>query len=454
MDKISQIVNTFTYRSLESIVHNEAKEYAIYSAEERGIPQLVDGLKPVQRFVMECALQKSKGDRKKFRKMADIGSGVAELGYHHGETNAVEAGSLMANTWSNNTPLLDGQGNFGSRLVQKAGAARYIFARVHENFFKIYKDMNCAPKHEDLEHIPPAFYLPVVPMVLANGISGIATGYKTDILPHSLESLIECTELALAGKLDKEPSVQFPKFTGKVIPRDDRDGVILEGTYELNGKTKLTISEVPYKFDREEYVAVLDALEEKDLIVSYNDRCSKDGFRFEVTLKRDYFKSEDESARHEQIMKDFKLTQLVAQNIVVVNERGLVEVFEKASDLIRRFVEIRLGYVDKRIELMQAETLEAYNYAMAKAEFIDLVIKGEIELQGKKKAEVMQSINGHEKLRPYADKLVSMPLYSVTQEEYDRLVKDANKHHSEYEYWTKTTAMKEYKKDLKELKKG
>lgn len=446
MDKI-------VYRGLDSIVHNEAKEYAIYSAEDRGIPNLIDGLKPVQRFVMECALSKGRGDKKKFRKLADIGSGVAEFGYHHGETNAVEAGSLMANTWSNNTPLLDGQGNFGSRLVQKAGAARYIFARVHDNFFKLYKDFDCAPKHDDPEHIPPAYYLPIVPMVLANGISGIATGYSTDILPHSLESLIECTELALAGKLDREPCVQFPKFTGKILPRHDRDGVILEGTYELTGKTKLVITEVPYKFDREKYVAVLDSLEDKGFIVSYNDRCSKDGFRFDVTLKRDYFKSDNEEHRHAQIMKDFKLTQLVAQNIVVVNERGLVEPFEKASDLIRRFVSIRLGYIDKRIEHMKEETLEAYNYAMAKAEFIDLVIKGEITLQGKKKSEVMQILKGFEKLAQYADNLVSMPLYSVTQDEYDRLVADAQKHQKNYDYWCNTNAMKEYKHDLRELKK-
>lgn len=441
-----------TVLNLDNIVYGVAKDFAIYSAEERGIPNMIDGLKPVQRFVIECALRKSKGDKKKFRKMADIGSGVAELGYHHGEGNAVDAGALMANTWSNNIPLLEGQGNFGSRLVQKAGASRYIHARVHENFFKIYKDMECTPFHEDQEHLPPAFYLPVVPMVLSNGISGIATGYATDILPHSFESLVECTKLALEGKLDKEPQVKFPRFTGNILPRDDRDGVILEGTYELSGKTKLTITEVPYKYDREKYVEVLDALEEKGAIVSYNDRCSKDGFKFEVTLKRDYFKSEKEELRHDQIMKDFKLVQLVAQNISVVNEHGRVEVFEKASDLIRRFVSVRIGYVEKRIEYMKAETHKAFEYAKAKAYFIKCVINGDIIIQGKRKQEVIESIQHYELLAEYADKLVSMPLYSVTAEEAKKLVEDAKRYKEEHEYWCNTTPQVEYKKDLEELK--
>lgn len=444
-------VSKVTVLGLDDIVHGVAKDFAIYSAEERGIPNMIDGLKPVQRFVMECALRKGRSDKKKFRKMADIGSGVAEMGYHHGETNAVDAGALMANTWSNNIPLLEGQGNFGSRLVQKAGASRYIFARVHSNFDKIYKDMESAPKHEDIEHIPPVFYLPIIPMVLANGASGIATGYSTDILPHSFESLVECTKLALENKLDREPEVKIPKFTGKIVPRTDRDGVILEGTYEIKSKTKLIITEVPYKFDREKYVAVLDSLEEKGSIVSYSDRCSKDGFRFEVTLKRDYFKSEDDEKRHDQIMSDFKLTQKLSQNISVVNEHGRVEVFERASDLIRRFAAIRIGYVEKRIEYKKQETLDAFNYAKAKAVFIRYVINGDITIQGKRKSEVMESIKSYDLLAPHADKLVSLPLYSLTEEEAKKLIDDAKKYKDEHDYWCNTTAVVEYKKDLDEL---
>ena len=438
-------------RDLQSIVDNEARDYAIYTVENRAIPNMIDGLKPVQRFVMYSALVKGKSDKKKFRKVADIGSGVADFGYHHGETSAQEAACLIASTWNNNIPILEGQGNFGSRLVQEAGAARYVFCRVHENFFNIYKDVECAPVHEDPEHLPPAFYLPVIPMVLANGVSGIATGHATDIMPHSFKSLVQCTKLALKGKLNKEPEVHFPKFNGNIVPRTDRSGVLLEGTYELNGKTKLVITEVPVKYDRETYVAILDDLEEKNVIVGYNDRCSKDGFKFEVTLKRDYFKGDDKEANHNKIMKDFKLVEKVAQNITVIDENHNVRVYEKASDLIKDFVKIRLHYVEKRIEHKKAETLEAFNYAKAKAIFIGRVLKGECKIQGIKKAEAIENIKAFPELEPYADRLISLSLYTITTDEAAKLVEEAKKYKADHDYWLNTTAEIEYTKDLDAL---
>lgn len=125
-----QASDTFTVRGLKSIIDNEALAYAMYTVENRAIPNMIDGLKPVQRFVVARALELGKGNRDKFHKLASIAGGVADLGYHHGEGSAQDAGALMANTWNNNYPILDGQGNFGSRLVQEAAASRYIFARV------------------------------------------------------------------------------------------------------------------------------------------------------------------------------------------------------------------------------------------------------------------------------------------------------------------------------------
>lgn len=435
------------YRSLEDIVMKDAKQFAIYTVEDRAIPNMIDGLKPVQRFVMYNALKKGKGDYKKFRKVADLGGSVAELGYHHGETNAQDAAALMASTWNNNLSLLEGDGSFGSRLVKKAGAARYVFARIHENFFKVFKDFECCPAHSDAEHIPPAFYLPVIPMVLVNGIEGIATGYATDILPHDPASVVECTKLALEGKLDKDPEVKFPSFTGSVLERDDgKRGVIIRGTYEMTGKTKLVITEIPLKYDREKYIDVLDDLQDKDKIVSYNDRCRDGKARFEVTLKRDYANK----ITDDLIMKDFKLEQKVSENIVVITDAGEVATYQTAKDLIDDFVKIRLGYIDKRIALMQEKTRSTMDNTSAKVAFIEKVISGEIVLQGKKRGEVKKEIETYEELKDHVDLLLAMPLYSITTDELEKLSKELDKLGREHEYWLKTTAVKEYKKDLKE----
>ncbi|SCN45963.1 DNA topoisomerase II [Cronobacter phage Pet-CM3-4] len=143
--QLDDSVGQLNMRNLQSIIDNEAKEFAIYTVENRAIPNLIDGFKPVQRFVIARALDLSRGNKEKFHKLASVAGGVADLGYHHGEGSAQDAGALMANTWNNNYPLLDGQGNFGSRLVQKAAASRYIFCRISDNFRKVYKDTEIAP---------------------------------------------------------------------------------------------------------------------------------------------------------------------------------------------------------------------------------------------------------------------------------------------------------------------
>lgn len=438
-------------RSLEDIVNNEAKEYAIYTVENRAIPNLIDGFKPVQRFVMYRALELGRGNKEKFHKLASIAGGVADAGYHHGEGSAQDAGALMANTWNNNYPLLDGQGNFGSRLVQKAAASRYIFCRVSDNFRNVYKDTEIAPVHKDNEHTPPAYYLPIIPTVLLNGVRGIATGYATNILPHSFKSLVECTKLALQGKLDKEPEVSIPQFKGKVVPLED-GGVELHGEYKFTSASQMYISEIPAKFDRETYVEkVLEPLVDKNCI-SYVDDCSKEGFGFKVKFKKDYMLGQDDAQRHDKIMRDFKLIEKMSQFIVVIDENGkLNDKFTKSSELIKHFVEVRKKYVVQRIEHKTKECLEAFKLALAKAKFIKSVIDGEIVIQGKTRKQLINEIESLPDYKEYAEKLVAMNIYHMTSDEAKKLAMHAKDMKNEYKYWTETTPEAEYMKDLEAL---
>ncbi|YP_010843871.1 DNA topoisomerase II [Salmonella phage KM16] len=438
-------------RSLQSIIDNEAKEFAIYTVENRAIPNMIDGFKPVQRFVMKRALDLSRGNKEKFHKLASVAGGVADLGYHHGEGSAQDAGALMANTWNNNFPLLDGQGNFGSRLVQKAAASRYIFCRVSDNFRKVYKDLEIAPAHKDNEHIPPAFYLPVIPTVLLNGVRGIATGYATNILPHSFESIVECTRLALEGKLDKEPEVKFPKFNGKVVPTED-GGVELHGVYKFTSASQMYISEIPYKFDRDTYVEkVLDPLEEKGLI-TYTDDCSKAGFGFKVKFRGVYNLPVSTEMRHDMIMRDFKLIEKLSQFIVVIDENGkLNDKFTKASDLIKHFVEVRKTFVEKRIEHKLNEVKEQLTLAVAKAQFIKDVVDGKIVIQGKTRKALVSELEKVDLFKSHVEKLVSMNIYHITSDEAKKLIEAAKSLKKEYKYWQETTPEAEFIKDLEEL---
>lgn len=438
-------------RELESIINNEAKSYAIYTVENRAIPNLMDGFKPVQRFMIYRAIDLSKGNKDKFHKLASLAGGVADAGYHHGENSAQEAGALMANTWNNNVPFLDGQGNFGSRLVQEAAASRYIFCRISENFRKIYKDIEIAPEHEDKEHLPPKFYLPIIPTVLLNGVRGIATGYSTSILPHDLSSVVECVRQAINGDDVSEPVISFPQFRGDVVQTEDGK-YELRGKYKFVSKTQMYISEIPYQFDRAKYVEkVLDPLEDAGYI-TYDDDCSKDGFGFKVKFRKDYVFPKSEEAIHVKIMKDFKLVEKLSQYIVVIDENGkLNDKFEKASDLIKHFVKVRKEFIQKRIDYQILQTDKQFKLALAKALFIKEVNLNNIVIKGKTKAELKNELSQTSVFVGFEDQLVSMNIYHMTNDEVERLKQTAHKAKAELMYWKETTVEHEYIKDLNEI---
>jgi DNA gyrase/topoisomerase IV subunit A len=269
---------------ISKVAANEWKAFAMYTVESRAIPNMIDGLKPVQRFYLYSSLINSKRD---FKKVSAVSGIISDYGYNHGESSAAGAGQLMAAEWNNNICLIEGRGSFGTRLIQEAGAARYVYSRVHDNFNKYVKDIDLSPVHEDPEHEPPAFYLPILPLVLVNGTKGIATGFATNILPHNPKDLRKaCVQYLDKGKITIKPSVKFPDFSGTVEQsKEDPTKYTANGTFVRKGKTAVSITEVPYGFDREGYVKVLDKLEDEGDIVSYEDKCNKNGFHFEVKLK-------------------------------------------------------------------------------------------------------------------------------------------------------------------------
>lgn len=433
-------------RHLKSIIDNEALAFAMYTVENRAIPHLIDGLKPVQRFFLYSTLMNA---RTAYTKVAAIAGRVSELGYHHGEGSAADSGQLMANTWNNNLPIIQGRGNFGSRMVHSMGAPRYTFCKLHDNFFDVFKDTDLAPEHVDKEHLPPAFYLPTIPFILLNGVKGIATGFATDILPHCPEDVVRCVKEYLAtGDIKKEPKIKFPEFHGKIIYGDK---MFIEGTYTFNGKTKLEITEIPYKYDRETYVAILDALEDAGTIVRYDDKCGKDNFNFEVTLKRDFFTGQKESEYHEIFMKTFKLRQGISQNITCIDENRKLRYYEKASRLIKDFVDYRMKFTQKRIDSKIPVLERKFALAEAKTVFIEKVIDEVIVLRGKTRAAAIKEIETHPELMMFSEELISMNIYHMTKDEIAKLKKQAKEIKQELQYWKKTSSQVEYLKDLESL---
>jgi DNA gyrase/topoisomerase IV subunit A len=437
--------SSMTY-PVSKLAANEWKDFALYTVEARAIPNMVDGLKPVQRFYLYSSIQNSK---KEFKKVSAIAGVLSSFGYNHGETSAAGAGQLMAADWSNNVCLVEGRGSFGTRLVQEAAAARYTYTRLHKNFDQYICDIDLAPEHVDPEHEPPAFYVPVIPLVLANGVKGIATGFATNILPRDpIDIARACLEYVNTNQIKNKVSIKFPDFTGKVEYDEEENRYICLGSYELKSKTLLLITEVPYGYDRETYVKILDKLEDDNIIVSYEDQCDKNGFQFEVKLKQSIASTLD----HDSIIKMFKLSKAMSENLTVIDFNGKLREYNDERDLIKDFCEFRNLILDKRIELRKTEFSEEVRWLTVKMEFIQAVIDSRIQFKNQKKDAVCEQIlTVTSALETDCDRLLRINIMNLTGEMVSQLEAEIIQAKKNLDFWKVTTVKDQFVSDLELL---
>lgn len=431
---------------ISKVAKTEWLDFAMYTVESRAIPNMIDGMKPVQRFYVYSSIKNSKTD---FKKVSAVSGVVSDYGYNHGESSAAGAGQLMAADWANNICLVEGRGSFGTRLVQAAAAPRYTYTRLHKNFSKYIMDIDLSPIHDDPEHEPPAFYVPAIPLVLANGVKGIATGFATNILPRDPVDLVRaCKEYIETRNINQKVRIQFPDFTGTVTYNPEEMRYFCNGIFERKGKTVLLITEVPYGYDREGYVQVLDKLEEKGDIVGYDDLCDKTGFRFEVKLKLNTSASWDD----EKIIREFKLAKPYAENLTVIDHRGKLKEYTDERDLVRDFCDYRMTILQKRIDLRKSEFTEDARWLKVKMQFIQAVLDDKIKFKGKKKDEVgSQILENTEAIQDDIDRLLRLNIMSLTVEMVKQLEKEIKDAQKELAYWSKTTSKDQFIKDLTEL---
>jgi DNA gyrase/topoisomerase IV subunit A len=438
----------YTTYSLSKLAENEWKGFALYTVESRAIPNMIDGLKPSLRFYLYSSVKNTPRDFKKVESVAGV---ITDYGYNHGTGSAAGAGQLMAAEWNNNILLVEGRGSFGTRLVQKAAATRYTQTRLHPNFHKYVKDLDLSPVHEDPEHEPPAFYLPIIPLVLANGIKGIATGFATNILPRDPADLEKaCREYVQTGKIKTKPRVKFPQFSGKTTYVEEENRYYSYGIFERKGKTSLLITEVPYGFDREEYIKVLDDLEDSDSIVGYEDLCDKDGFSFEIKLKQNTSANWDDA----QIIKEFKLMKPYTENLTVIDQNGKLREYTSELKIISDFCDYRSTILQTRINLRLAEFTEENRWLKVKMEFIQAVIDEKVQFKNKKKAEVgVQILKLTSALDDDVDRLLRINIMSLTDEMVKQLRDEIEENKKKLTYWKGTSPKEQFLNDLDDIKK-
>jgi len=431
-----------TNYTISDIANAEWKAFALYTIENRAIPSICDGLKPSQRMYLYSSLVNS---MKEFKKVSAVAGIVSDYGYNHGEASVASTGQLMAAEWNNNLCLVEGRGSFGTRLIQEAGAPRYVYTRVHSNFHKYVKDIELSPAHTDPEHIPPQYYLPVIPLVIVNGSKGIATGFATNILPRSVASVKSaCSEYIKTGKIKNRLEISFPQFKGTVVYDPVLDKYSCIGTFTRQGKTKLTITEVPYGFDRESYIKILDSLEDAGDIVSYEDKCNANGFAFDVKLK-----SHSAEWNNDKIIKEFKLAKSHTENLTVIDQHGKLREYKDERDLIKDFCDFRITILQKRIDRNIEIATEESRWLNVKMEFILGVLNGKIVFKNNKKDVVIEHIVKHTAALPKDyTRLFNINLLSLTLEQVDDLKKQVDDCQTKIKYWKSTTPKDQFILDL------
>lgn len=324
-------------------INQSSKEYAIYTAQNRAIPSSCDGLKDGQRKMLWIIRNKSE----KIKTVSLAGSAIQEGIFLHGDSSASETISRLAAPYLNNRPLLEGIGAFGTRVAPDGwGAPRYTYVKRNKiTEALVYPDLDIVPlkPNYDGSVLEPANFLPLIPLVLLNGISGIAVGWSTEILPHSLRSIVAATAAAIDGKPIPELIPSFDNMTVGVNKLAE-NSYEFTGRVEIEGDSLVRVTELPPDLSLERFKTRLNQLEDEDQIHSYTDRSTKT-INIEIRFKRGTVKSWTE----QDAINWLKLKSKTTQRLVVLDfNNSSIRQYDNTADLIKAFVQWRLGYYTVR----------------------------------------------------------------------------------------------------------
>ena len=292
-------------------------DYAMSVIASRALPDVRDGLKPVQRRVLYSMIELNNGPDKPHRKCARIVGDTMGKYHPHGDSSIYGALVNMAQEWSTRYPLVDGHGNFGSVDGDGAAAMRYTEARLSKISMEMLADINkdtvdFMPNFDETEKEPmvlPSRY----PNLLVNGTSGIAVGMATNIPPHNLKEVIAAVVKIIDNQIleDRETSleevleiVKGPDFpTGGMILgtsgieqayRTGRGKIRVRAVTDIepmqNGKNRIVVTELPYMVNKArliEKIAELHRDKKIDGITELRDESNRQGMRICIELRRD-----------------------------------------------------------------------------------------------------------------------------------------------------------------------
>jgi DNA topoisomerase-2 len=391
----------------------------------RKIASLVDGQKNASRKILYTVLEKNVKDK---IKVSQLGSKVAEFAeYLHGSLDGVIVNLGQDFPGTNNIPLLQKKGNFGTRFSQEASASRYIYTYGTSDFFELFKkDDTPILKHQFFEgqQIEPMFYVPTLPILLINGSEGVSSGFAQKILPRDPKKIKQYINSVLEGKGSNYKFEPFYNgFNGTIEQGETSAQWLIKGKLEVKGINKVHITEVPVGYDLKSYINVLDDLEDKKIIQSYRDKSEDDNFNFEVTVPSKMLKLWSE----EELMSKLKLIKKVTENYTVIDENNKIVVYESAKEIIDHYMRVKLDSLGLRKEHLIQKLEQEIRVDYSKYVFIKMIVEDELKVSKRKKADIVSDLEKVQtivKVQDSYDYLLNMNILSLTEERMAKLESD------------------------------
>ena len=373
---------------LKETMENSYIDYAMSVIASRALPDVRDGLKPVQRRVLYSMIELNNGPDKPHRKCARIVGDTMGKYHPHGDSSIYGALVNMAQEWSTRYPLVDGHGNFGSEDGDGAAAMRYTEARLSKISMEMLADINkdtvdFIPNFDETEKEPvvlPSRY----PNLLVNGTSGIAVGMATNIPPHNLREVINAVVKIIDNRVNEDRDTEIEEVLSLVKAPDFPTGGLILGTrgceqaYRTgrgkirvravtnietlpNGKSQIIVTELPYMVNKArliEKIAELHKEKKVDGITDLRDESNREGTRIVIELRRDVNANVvlNRLYKHTQLQDTFGVIMLALVNNEpkILNLLDMLKLYLKhQEDVVTRRTKYDLNKAEERDHILQ-----------------------------------------------------------------------------------------------------
>lgn len=438
-DKIHEV-------DLKKTMETSYIDYAMSVIASRALPDVRDGMKPVQRRILYSMIELNNGPDKPHRKCARIVGDTMGKYHPHGDSSIYGALVNLAQEWSTRYPLVDGHGNFGSVDGDGAAAMRYTEARLSKISMEMTADINkdtvdFVPNFDETEKEPavlPARY----PNLLVNGTSGIAVGMATNIPPHNLREIINAVVKIIDDQIE-DGNTTIEDVLGIVKGPDFPTGAEILGTRGIeeayrtgrgkvrvravtniepmqNGKSRIIVTELPYMVNKArliEKIAELVRDKKIDGITDLSDQSNREGMRICIELRRDVNANVilNQLYKHTQLQDTFGVIMLALVNNEprVMNILDMLRYYLKhQEEVVTRRTKYELNKAEERAHILQGLLIALDN--------IDEVIK---IIRGSKNVQIAKEelIKRFELSDVQAQAIVDMRLRALTGLEREKL---------------------------------